>query len=280
MLDLEYIREHPDKVKENNKIRKSDVDVGKILSLDKKRRDLITKLDASRAEQNRKSKTKPSPEEIIKLKKLSDEIKNLEAKLHERIINQKEAIGEVSGALRRRQLALSSEKKPIGSFLFLGPTGVGKTETAKALADIFFKDESKLIRFDMAQYQHEAQMEDLTRELARTIREDPYAILLLDEIEKAGKNMLNLFLSITDEGYFFDENRNKVLCNNLIIIGTSNAASEFIREHLEEDTDHSLHEKTFNTQVVEYVLKKHIFSPEFVNRFDALVVFTPLTRAH
>lgn len=204
-------------------------------------------------------------------------LKHLDAKLHERIVNQKEAIGEITSALRRRQLQLSSDNKPIGSFLFLGPTGVGKTETAKALADIFFEDEKKLIRFDMAQYQQENQITDLTNELAKTIRETPYAVLLLDEIEKANKSILNLFLSIVDEGYFFDVQRTKVLCNNLIIIGTSNAASEFIREIM---TDHRNDTFSLTNLVIEYVLKHSLFSPEFVNRFDAVVVYTPLTEDH
>ncbi|MCR4263218.1 MAG: AAA family ATPase [Candidatus Roizmanbacteria bacterium] len=208
-------------------------------------------------------------------------LKNLETKLHERIVDQDEAINEIAGALRRRQLKLSSENKPIGSFLFLGPTGVGKTETAKALAALFFDPsadgEKKLIRFDMSPYQHEAQMEDLIQQLAQAIRETPYAVLLLDELEKANTSILNLFLTILDEGYFTDTNRSTVLCSNLIIIGTSNAGSEFIREHLQHDSDHTKHEGKFNARVMDYILHKGTFSPEFLNRFDAVVVYTPLT---
>lgn len=210
-------------------------------------------------------------------------LKNLEDALHQRIIAQDEAIDEIAGALRRRQLKLSAENKPIGTFLFLGPTGVGKTETAKALAHIFFDPsgdgEKNLIRFDMSRYQHEAQIEELIEELAQAIRETPYAVLLLDELEKANRSILNLFLTIIDEGYFTDNNRSTVLCSNLIIIGTSNAASEFIREHLANDADHGNHAGTFNSQVIEHTLKQGIFSPEFINRFDAVVVYTPLTRS-
>ena len=232
-------------------------------------------------------------------------LKNLEEKLHERIVDQDEAINEIAGALRRRQLQLSSENKPIGSFLFLGPTGVGKTETAKALSALFFEDEKKLIRFDMSQYQHEAQMEDLIQELAQAIREIPYAVLLLDEVEKANKSILNLFLTIVDEGYFTDNNRSTVICSNLIIIGTSNAGSEFIRENvvaqLQPKADRPMADahkadqparnasrnmrdagggQLLQNKIIDYVLKNNIFSPEFLNRFDSVVVFTPLTDEH
>jgi len=205
-----------------------------------------------------------------------DRLRRLEELLHERVISQYPAITHIANALRRRRLQLSDSKKPIGSFLFLGPTGVGKTETAKALAAIIFEDEKRLMRFDMAQYQQQAQISQLTNELARSVREMPYGVLLLDEIEKAHHDLLNLFLTITDEGYFHDTNGNKVLCNQLIIIGTSNAGSEYIREITQND-DKGYEEDTFQRKITEYVLNKGIFTPEFINRFDAVVVYLPLT---
>ncbi|MBI4129874.1 ATP-dependent Clp protease ATP-binding subunit [Candidatus Roizmanbacteria bacterium] len=215
-------------------------------------------------------------------------LRHLEQLLHTRIVNQEIAISQIANALRRRRLNLSDTKKPIGSFLFLGPTGVGKTETAKALAAVFFEDEKKLIRFDMQQYQDKSQMPTLIEQLAKAVREHPYSVLLLDELEKAHTQLLNLFLTITDEGYFDDTHQGKVLTNNLIIIATSNAASEFIREQMVQNNPQSngtfstnlSSAQNFNSRVIEYVLQKHLFSPEFINRFDAVVVYTPLSNEH
>lgn len=199
-----------------------------------------------------------------------EKLKNLENLIHQRIIDQDEAVKQVASALKRKKLDLSNPDKPIGSFLFLGPTGVGKTETAKALAAIFFESEDKLMRFDMASYQQRQQTVDFSFDLAQAIRDNPYGVLLLDEIEKANRDLLNFLLTIIDEGYFQDRNKTKVLCNNLIIIGTSNAGAEFIRENLKAD------EKA----IVEYLLKNNLFSPEFINRFDSVIVFKPLTNEH
>ncbi len=195
-------------------------------------------------------------------------LKNLEYLLSEQVVGQPTAMENVAKALRRKRLSLSTETKPIGSFLFLGPTGVGKTATAKALASIFFEDAKKLLRFDMARYQYKTQTKELLDELAQAIREQPYGVLLVDEIEKANHDLLMIFLTILDEGYFHDSHRNQVLCNNLIIVATSNAGSQFIREN-ENMIDQSA--------LIDHVLKKKIFSPEFINRFDAIIAYTPLS---
>lgn len=221
-------------------------------------------------------------------------LQNLEHYLEQFVVGQHEAISEISRALKRRRLALSTETKPIGSFLFLGPTGVGKTQTAKALTRIFFEDSKKLLRFDMASYQNQNQIMELVDDLAQKIRETPYGVLLLDEFEKAHKNLINIFLTILDEGYLHDSHHNQVLCNNLIIIATSNAGSEFIREKLQDNVAaphwgaHSSESQSqagqgpatisfTQSNLIDYILTNNIFSPELLNRFDAVVAFSPLS---
>jgi len=204
---------------------------------------------------------------------------NIEDLLHRKIINQNRAIKLIASALRRSRLNISSNSKPVGSFLFLGPTGVGKTETAKALSEIYFESPQNMNRFDMSQYQGEDGLKRLigskgqTGELTSKLREKPFSLLLFDEIEKAPPLILNLFLTLLDEGYITDGNGKKIDCRNSIIIATSNAGSEFIREKLISQTSPSdLHQN-----VVDHILEKKIFSPEFFNRFDATVVYTPLS---
>lgn len=184
-------------------------------------------------------------------KKLID----LETLLEERIIAQHEAIEKLTSAMRRSFILLGKRKKPLASFLFFGPTGVGKTETSKALADIFFGSEKYLLRFDMSLYQTTGDIKTLIGSiesgipglLSKTVRENPYAVLLLDEIEKADKDLLNIFLTLIDEGYFTDGFGKKVDCKNLIVIATSNAGADF-------------------------------FLPEFINRFDGVVTYHPVTQ--
>src|SRR3989338_6174487 len=214
-----------------------------------------------------------------------ERLTNLEDILHLRIINQHSAIRQLSGALRRARLNVSSESKPIGSFLFLGPTGVGKTETAKALAESYFGGEDRMQRFDMSQYQGEEGLSRLlghnasqqAGELTEKLTENPFTLILFDEIEKAPKEIQHLFLTLLDEGYIHDASGKKIDCRQTIIIATSNAGSEFIRETLQSGqyTQNNLQDK-----VVEFILREKIFSPEFINRFDAAIVFTPLSQGN
>src|SRR3990167_7511713 len=211
-----------------------------------------------------------------------EKLTNLEDILHLRIINQHSAIRQLSGALRRARLNVSSESKPIGSFLFLGPTGVGKTETAKALAESYFGGQDRMQRFDMSQYQGEEGLSRLlghnasqqAGELTEKLTENPFTLILFDEIEKAPKEIQHLFLTLLDEGYIHDATGKKIDCRQTIIIATSNAGSEFIRQTLQtgQFTQRGLEEK-----VIEYILREKYFSPEFINRFNSAIVFTPLS---
>jgi len=206
---------------------------------------------------------------------------NLENLIHNRIINQEEAVKEISIAMRRARTGISSKKRPMGTFLFMGPTGVGKTETAKALAQIYFGSEEKMIRLDMSEFQA---ITDIPRLLGATspvemqgllttpIRETPFSLILLDEIEKAHPNILNLFLQVLDEGHITDGQGRRVVFTNAIIICTSNAGAETIFKQVE--SGNALDKE----KLLSALFEKNIFKPEFVNRFDATVIFHPLTK--
>ena len=205
---------------------------------------------------------------------------NLEEFLKKRVVGQDEAIKAVSGALRRARSGIGNPRKPIGSFLFMGPTGVGKTETAKALAEAFFGGESNIIRFDMSEYKGVDSLDKLIGSftsgrsgvLTARLKEKPYGVLLLDEFEKADKDVLDLFLQILDEGSFSDMSGKKVNARNLIIIATSNAGAEKIWGIL-KDGKNLTDEKG---AVMDFVVNQNIFRPELLNRFDGVIFFHPI----
>lgn len=208
---------------------------------------------------------------------LKNKLLNLEKYLQEKIVFQQEAIQNLASTIRRSFVIFSKRKKPLASFLFLGPTGVGKTQTAKALTEVFFGSEKYLLRFDMSFYQQKSDIDKLLGSitsgepgiLAQAIRQHPYGVLLLDEIEKADPDLLNIFLTLLDEGYLTDGFGKKIDCKNLIIIATSNAGSDLIFEKGE-----NLDSKTF----INFLISQKIFTPEFLNRFDGIVVYRPLSK--
>ena len=205
---------------------------------------------------------------------------NLESLIHQRIVNQEEAVNEVSAALRRARADLTIRKGPMGCFLFLGPTGVGKTETAKALAEIYFGSENRMIRLDMSEFQN---VTDIPRLLGSSeeeglfttqVRERPFSLILLDEIEKSHPNILNLFLQVLDEGHLTDGLGRKIDFKNSIIIATSNAGYQVILEALKKGR--AMPE--IKDELLDFLFKEGIFRPEFINRFDAVIVFKSLTK--
>lgn len=206
---------------------------------------------------------------------------NLEHLMKDNILFQDEALIGIATTLRKSFVIAASRKKPLASFLFLGSTGVGKTETAKILAQIFFKTQNALIRFDMSLYQQTSDIANLIGDqttgnpglMTKAIREKPYGILLLDEIEKADKNLLNIFLSLLDEGYYTDGSGKRVDGKNLIIIATSNAGSDYLTKLIQDKNTVDL-----NKKMMTYVIEKKIFTPEFLNRFDGVITFNPLSK--
>lgn len=206
---------------------------------------------------------------------------DLEQIIHQSLINQDAAIRLIAQSLRARSTGMKDESRPVGSFLFLGPTGVGKTETAKVLAKVYYGDEKSILRFDMAEYASSDGLDRLIGSVSRgtpgvmttAIKNKPASILLLDEIEKAPSEIKNLFLTVLEEGFITDAFGKKINCQNLMVIATSNAGAENIRQLVRDGIKGSGLQK----EVVDYVQKEKLFSPEFLNRFDGVVVYEPLS---
>lgn len=209
-----------------------------------------------------------------------EKLLNLESLLHERVIGQGKAIKQIAEALRKARAGFGNTKRPIGSFLFLGPTGVGKTETAKALAAVYFNDPEKMIRLDMSEFQTDEAVDRLIGSATKgvygamttAVIKNPYSILLLDELEKAYPKALDLFLQILDEGFVTDGHGQKVNFRNCIIIATSNAGS-ILQKQLHEE---GLEEGELERRVIDHIVETGVYRLEFLNRFDGVVFFLSL----
>jgi len=214
---------------------------------------------------------------------------NLEDELHRRVVGQDEGIRAVSDAIRRNRAGLSDSKRPIGSFIFLGTTGVGKTELAKALAEFLFNNENSMVRIDMSEYQERHTVSRLigappgyigyeeSGQLTEAVRRKPYSVVLLDEIEKAHPDVFNILLQVLDDGRLTDNKGRTVDFKNTIIIMTSNIGSPIIQENLEHVTDANRDEVFDRTRDMVFDLLKRTIRPEFLNRIDEIIMFRPLT---
>ncbi|MGB4762428.1 MAG: AAA family ATPase, partial [Candidatus Saccharimonas sp.] len=206
---------------------------------------------------------------------------NMEDLIHQRMVNQTRAVSVVSDALRRARAGVRNPNRPIGTFLFLGPTGVGKTELSKALADVYFGGEGKMIRVDLNEY---VQASDVSRliadgaddpsSLTAQVMKQPFSVVLLDEIEKAAPEVLATLLQLLDEGILRDVKNHEISFRDAIVIATSNAGADRIREYIERGYD----VEQFEQEFVDELISSNQFRPEFLNRFDEIVVFRPFKR--
>lgn len=220
-----------------------------------------------------------------------EKLLNLEDELHKRVVGQQEAITAVADAVRRNRAGLSDPKRPIGSFIFLGTTGVGKTELAKALADYLFDDENMMTRIDMSEYQEKFSATRLIGappgyvgydeggQLTEAIRRKPYSVVLFDEIEKAHPDVFNILLQVLDDGRLTDNKGRTVNFKNTIIIMTSNMGSNLIRENFEKITETNRESVVENTKEQVLNMLKQTIRPEFLNRIDDIIMFAPLKKS-
>ena len=294
--EIEDVKHQIEDAERNYDLEKlAELKYGKLPELQKKLRE--EQEAASSVKENRLLKEEVGEEEIaeaisnwtgIPVSKLveteREKLLKLPMILHRRVIGQEEGIKAVSEAVLRARAGLKDEKKPIGSFIFLGPTGVGKTELAKALSEALFDSEKNMIRIDMSEYMEKHSVSRLIGappgyvgydeggQLTEAVRRRPYSVILFDEIEKAHPDVFNILLQLLDDGRLTDNQGRTVDFKNTIVIMTSNIGSGYMTDHIREDG-------TVSGGVKEHVvddMKTH-FRPEFINRIDDIVVFSPLT---
>jgi ATP-dependent Clp protease ATP-binding subunit ClpB len=281
----------------------AEIRYGKIKEAETKLAELEQKLSVAKANGSQLLKEEVDSEDIasvisswtgIPIKSMlqseREKLLNLETELHKRVVGQQEAIESIADAVRRSRSGLQDKKRPIGSFIFLGTTGVGKTELAKALADFLFNNENSMTRIDMSEYQERHAVSRLIGsppgyvgyeeggQLTEAVRRKPYSVVLLDEIEKAHPDVFNILLQVLDDGRLTDNKGRTVNFKNTIIIMTSNIGSHLIQDNFEKITDKNRDTILAKTKSEVYDLLKKSIRPEFLNRIDEVIMFEPLSR--
>jgi ATP-dependent Clp protease ATP-binding subunit ClpB len=282
--------------------RVAEIRYGKIIAMEKEIADLKQKIELKRSKGSlvrEEVRSEDIAEVVAKwtgipvsrmLESEKEKLLRLEDELHKRVVGQDEAIKAVSDAVRRSRAGLQDQKRPVGSFIFLGTTGVGKTELARALAEFLFNDENLLTRIDMSEYQERHSVSRLIGappgyigyeeggQLTEAVRHKPYSVVLLDEIEKAHPDLFNLLLQVLDEGRLTDNKGRTVNFRNVIIIMTSNLGSDMIRDRMEEWNDSMPENEAELLQKDLFMLLRKSLRPEFLNRVDEIVMFRPLSQ--
>jgi ATP-dependent Clp protease ATP-binding subunit ClpB len=308
---LRSLKEHIEQTKRDAETAERDGDLGKVAELRYGQLHVLTKkleeekkqLDASQSE-GKMLKEEVGAEDIAEIvarwtgipvqRMLETErtkLLSMEDRLHERVINQSDAIRVIANAIRRSRAGLADANKPIGSFIFLGTTGVGKTEVAKALAEFLFDDESAIVRIDMTEYMEKHSVSRLVGappgyvgyeeggQLTEAVRQRPYSVVLFDEIEKAHNDVFNILLQVLDDGRLTDSKGRTVNFTNTIVIMTSNLGTEFLQDKLNEVTEDNRDELVNTARAHILELLRQRMRPEFLNRIDEIILFKPLTRA-
>ena len=299
-IDIENLKFEADKAEREGDYGKvAEIRYGKIKEAERKISEAQAKLNSS----NSLIKEEVDEEDIAEIvakwtgipvtkmmQSESEKLLHLEEELHKRVVGQDEAIKAVSDAIRRSRSGLSDPRRPIGSFIFLGTTGVGKTELAKALAEFLFDDENMITRIDMSEYQEAHSHSRLIGappgyvgydeggQLTEAIRRKPYSVVLFDEIEKAHPNVFNILLQVLDDGRLTDNKGRTVNFKNTIIIMTSNLGSDIIRDRYESAGNIDRESLMESTKAEVFGLLKRTIKPEFLNRVDDLIMFTPLCK--
>ncbi len=303
-LQIEELKQHANNFEKAGDYGKvAEIRYGKVKEAEAKLAELEVKLTQSKESGSQLVKEEVDSEDIaavisswtgIPLNRMlqseREKLLLLEDELHKRVVGQNEAIESIADAVRRSRAGLQDDKRPIGSFIFLGTTGVGKTELAKALAEFLFNNENSMTRIDMSEYQERHAVSRLIGappgyvgfdeggQLTEAVRRKPYSVILLDEIEKAHPDVFNILLQVLDDGRLTDNKGRVVNFKNTIIIMTSNIGSHIIQESFEKIDDHNKDEILAKTKNSVYELLKKSIRPEFLNRIDEVIMFEPLTR--
>jgi ATP-dependent Clp protease ATP-binding subunit ClpB len=301
--EIERLKVDADKAERQGDLGKvAEIRYGKIIELEKKMKESTQKL--SEVQKNTKMlKEEVDSEDIAEivsrwtgipvsrmLESERSKLLHIEEKIHERMVDQEEAVSAVANAVRRARAGLQDEKRPIGSFIFIGSTGVGKTELARALAETLFDDEDAMVRIDMSEYTEKFSVSRLMGappgyvgyeeggQLTEAVRRKPYSVVLLDEIEKAHPEVFNVLLQVLDEGRLTDSKGRTVNFKNTIIIMTSNLGSQLVQQKIETTREKERAEMMETLRTDLFNLLKQTIRPEFLNRIDEIIVFKPLTR--